>query len=568
MPLTLSRAKRTVSGMPRQRLGAKRWGLGSPVAARRRLGALDGLWGRLSEQAQQTPWADPGVVDDHTREHTGTHSRLLPVYAAGHVSVGIRAPIDETSLNDARRSFNVRTTAARVIHGCQRTVRGGGLLMRWLFWTAWAGCASGEDPTKEDESPPNTGPQTETPTPPINTDTHCTPIPTPETLRVITYGDEQPLVGVELLVSDADGAEIGVFETDERGEVSVDVPAGGSVSYAEPVYDYFSLKTTYDIADGGTVVFVSYRFLSLTESNGSVYDITATALDSPPTVSQWSFDTRCDGTTSNSPGPLTLDNGDCRGYNTDQLLVVGLDDDGYIVSWGAAMDLPLTESITASVTLSETAVTTTEVTLSGMPVGVDRVSSGMYGVYEDWKPYQRSLSQAPSGDTVSSSHEVPAMDYDNYYTYASAHIGFQASFSRQRSTLGPLEALVFDLSDKPILFADPPDLTDPIHPELHWIATAGPRGQLGIGSTSWAHGDDFVLWSARFDPMARASVRLPDLPASWSDYTDPDEVDNAYITFQDLDFLDNYADALQWNGSYPDAYDVISLSALGGYVEL
>lgn len=375
-----------------------------------------------------------------------------------------------------------------------------------------------------------------------------------------------PLVGVDVLVSDADGAAVGLYTTDGAGEVHVDIPAGGSVSYAELAWDSPYLSSVFDVPDGSTVAFTSYRFLATdTQGYGAVYELTVSATGSPGSVVSWYFYTRCDGVSANTPGPFLLSNEGCEGHDTDQALVIGFDAESRIVAWGADFDLPLDHDLTLAVPLDQTAVESVDVEVVNVPSGFDRVDASLSGSHPDWRTHTDQII-FPDLDDTATTLEIPALgSYDLYTIGGYASRGQDESVSTMVVTRELPSQRTLDAQAMALISLDPLDVDDPAHLGISWALTPGPVGDIGYVNLGWSSGTaDYGSWSAQFDPAAHMGLRMPALPPEWAEYAPDQPTDfGGSAWFGDMDFYDGYADYLA-GGDWPETY-VYSSTAAWGY---
>jgi hypothetical protein len=405
-----------------------------------------------------------------------------------------------------------------------------------------------------------------------DTDTPTEPVL--ETLRVVAYPDDVPLIGVDVLVSDADGEVVGLFATDDDGEVAVDIPPGGSASYAEEAFSIGFADTAFDIPDGGTVTFMSYRLIDVgSTSGGWTYPITAEAVLSPPEVESWWIYTRCHSSYAESPGPWTLDS--CPDPTTEQLLVVGLDADEQLVAWSGSFDIPLSGPVDVSVPLTETATVDVDVSFVGIPTVAVGASASLTPVHEGWYTYAPQWREEDSLDeSEATTLRAPELDYEQYLVEATVSVSSQSSVTRRMLTTSVPPPVTLDVASMALILADPPELTDPSRPELSWVTTPGGRGELGTLSLGWsnaADGSDYVSWSARFDPATgRSAARVPVFPSEWARFApDPAMVTPCGVGFVDRDSAADYADALLQGSLAFESYDEVSTHGAGGdYVYL
>lgn len=388
--------------------------------------------------------------------------------------------------------------------------------------------------------------------------------PALETIRVVTWGDEAPLGGVEVLVSAADGAVAGLFTTDPAGEVHTDVPEGGSVSLAEDgPYGAAWVRTTFDVPQGGLTVIGSQRLLAGTaEPTGFEYSMTVTASGSPPGTAAWEARTRCDSWGANSPGPWVLSNDRCVGYADDHVFVLARDAGGALLAWGAALNLPFDgDNIVVTVPVNETAVATVDVDVIGAPVGTTDLSANVVLLMDgDWQIYGVG---ALGGTSLSASITVPVAPVDRYRVVVGGTLPGETFIGELTFTDGVPASRVFDAGRLPQITLEPLDLSDPAHPSIAWTRSAWGKEDLGTATVAFTNeGPDLRYWHVRFDPGARTQVCFPDLPEEWAEAVpDPETVFTTNLALWDYDFLDGYTEGVAWSETLPEFYSYTYASA-------
>lgn len=353
----------------------------------------------------------------------------------------------------------------------------------------------------------------------------------------------------------------------------MDIPPGGSVTFAEDLDGTFYLTTAYDVPDGGTAAFSSFRFVgsyTTTDPIGNVYEITTNAGLWPLESVRWLFHTRCDGGNAGSPGPWVFDNAGCVGQPTDHLLVVAFDANDELVGWGAEMDFPLTSDVTVDVAVNRTDFLEVEAEAIDLPVGVSEVHWSMSPYHPGWHTYYESYNDPLVGDSAARTLRVPDMDYDGVSVYVSASIGEDRGLGTSAYGPTPPASLTLDGGSVPLVDVEPPDLDDLARPVVRWIATTAEPTDMGFAYLSWSNDADYHSWSAKFDPSARSEVQLPELPPEWADYgSDPVLVTPASVQLYQADFLGPWPDAAEWSYSYPESYEMTTTWGSGGdYVYL
>lgn len=448
-------------------------------------------------------------------------------------------------------------------------------MSRW--WVFVVGCAvagcSGQEPTdpKEQPSDPTSNPETDEgdddDDDEVGDDDDEPAGPALETVRVLTYPDELPLVGARVLISDADGGIVDLLTTDEGGEIAVDVPERGSVTFAEETPWGSELTTIFDVPEGGAAHFWSYRFYAPDSwtNDGVVYDITASATQSPAEVAMWRFLTLCDGLGANAPGPWVLDNADCTGRPTDQVMVLGFDSDQQLVAWGAQLDLPLTGDLDVAVPLTETSLQEVEASMTGLPSDTGRVYMSVTPSHEGWRTYEPSWYKDQGvGETEAVTLSFPDLPYERYSLWAYADVGGLASVGRRVVSSTLPSTLSVDVAPLALISVDSLDLSDPEHPAISWLSTAGDRGDYGLAWLSWSNTSDSHSWSATFEP-SRSRVQMPTLPEEFADFVfAPERVDPAGVGFYDYDLAQGYADAIDGSLLPLEEYEQTWSSASSG----
>jgi hypothetical protein len=423
-------------------------------------------------------------------------------------------------------------------------------------------CGGGDD---DDGTPKPTDPSTPTSslpttsTPPTTPTTPSTTTPPTGTVassivRVVTLGDGLPLTGAEILVSDAAGAEVALATTDAAGEARVEIPLGGSVTYAQIAFGETWIETVADVPPGGDVAFVSRAFQTTDPGVGPVLDLTVSATGSPRDADRWLFSSQCDGANANTPGPFVLTNEQCPGRATDSVLAQAFDADDALVAWGAALDFRLDGDVVVEVPLDRDDVLGTEVAFRNLPAAATEVSGSWSPRLGDWSPVSASERESSPATEETYVLSVPALPFDSHVLQAFVTVGPSAylMFAARSST--PPTGLVADLAGVALVSVAPVGGT-PDRPEISFVATAGDRGDYGLARVAWRDAaDETFVWECRFDPDSRGSVTRPAFPASWG-IGAPAALFPPAVFLQEYAFLDGYPDAAAWQGDFPTDYD-------------
>lgn len=362
----------------------------------------------------------------------------------------------------------------------------------------------------------------------------------PASVVLVNYATKHPVGDVHVIGNDPAGAIIGETDTDADGKATLNLPIGGSISVLEAasytadgkLYLVHNITTIEDPPAGVTATVYASGGASSGAPlpNNPMGTISVSVTGLPMGAKSVQLSLSCYGYLDNNVTPqgtlpsisVTGYKG-CSGKTTYAASVVALDANKNVLSSAILPSLPFQPGQTKSLTfpLAQVGATSLDASIANLGGDVTRAFIDFNAQAIDNRSFRYYVDQSPPASTQMALHVgVPSSAFDSY------QVDLLALRTDNAGTMLRLQGPLAMLSNNVILDATrlarvedlTRDLSDPAHPVFAWKLSAGDAGD-GVASY-WTWGTDTVTasWTAVVAPANDAHVRMPDLPAEYTDW--------------------------------------------------